>query len=143
MQRLVERAAGRVQPLGEDVDRDAVQRDRDEHLALVGAERVADRVAQRTQQLALGELLVRRQRARGDRRPAAGLERQLARLPRPAAHVHRRLVERELVGPRREAALAAEAVELAQHRNERVVGRLTREVVVIAAAQMGERRTAP
>ena len=58
MQRLVERSAGRVEPLGEDVDRDAVERDRDEHLALVGAEPAADRVAQGAEQLALGGVLV-------------------------------------------------------------------------------------
>ena len=43
VERLVERAARRVQPLGEDVDRHAVERDRHEHLALVGTQRGADR----------------------------------------------------------------------------------------------------
>src|SRR4051794_6447589 len=38
MQRLVQRAARRAEPLGEHVDRDAVERERDEHLALVRRE---------------------------------------------------------------------------------------------------------
>jgi len=63
VQRLVQRAARRVQPLCEDVDRHAVERDRHEHFALVCAERIVDRVAQRAEQLAFGDVLVRRQRA--------------------------------------------------------------------------------
>ena len=37
VQRLVERAARRAEALGEDVDRDVLKRDRDEHRALVGS----------------------------------------------------------------------------------------------------------
>jgi hypothetical protein len=41
---LVERAAGRVEPLGQDVDGDVIERDGDEDLALVGAELRLDRL---------------------------------------------------------------------------------------------------
>ena len=43
---LVEGAAGRVEPLGEHVDRDAVERERDQHLALVRAQLALDRFAE-------------------------------------------------------------------------------------------------
>ena len=58
MKCLVERAAGRVEPLGEDVDGDAVEGDGDEHLALVGGELGLDRVLQTAELLrGLGILL--------------------------------------------------------------------------------------
>jgi hypothetical protein len=74
--------------------------------------------------------------------PALRRERDLTALPCAPPHVHRRLEERELVRPRREAAVAAEAVELGEDGDERVVGALVRQVVVIAAAQVRHRRAA-
>ena len=65
-------------------------------------------------------------------RPRPGksaVERQLAIAPGAPARLGRRLVERELVGPRREAALAAVGVELAQDREQRVVGALRDQVL--------------
>ena len=62
---------------------------------------------------ALGRVVAGRRQAVGDQLPAVGLERELAVLPGAAAQLDRGLVERELVGPGREAALAAEVVELA------------------------------
>ena len=52
------------------------------------------------------------------------------------------LEEGELVCPGREAAVASEVVELAQDGDEGVVGALLREVVVVVAAQVRERRAA-
>src|SRR5919198_5848811 len=74
--------------------------------------------------------------------PALGLEWDFAPLPGAAADLDRRLEHRELVGPRGEAAIAAEVAELAQDGDERVIGALVGEVVVIVAAQMRKRRAA-
>jgi hypothetical protein len=52
VQRLVESAAIAAEALGEDVDRDAVERDRDQHLALTGGEAALDLLAQGRDQLA-------------------------------------------------------------------------------------------
>jgi hypothetical protein len=67
VQRLVQRAPCRRQPLGEDVDRDAVERQRREDLALVRGELRADRVADRAEQLVVLDRLLKRPRMR--RRP--------------------------------------------------------------------------
>ena len=53
VQRLVEGAAGGRQAIGEDVDRNAVQRERDEHATLVRRQHVGDRNLQRREQLAV------------------------------------------------------------------------------------------
>jgi len=44
VQGLVERASGCVEALGENVDRDAVQGQRDEHVSLVWSEDVVDQL---------------------------------------------------------------------------------------------------
>ena len=133
VQRLVERAARRVEALGEDVDRHAVERDRDAAPRAGARSARRDRVAQRAEQLALGACSCGVQAARRDAasRPARAAARGPAR--RGGAACTRRLVERELVRPRREAALAAEAVELGEHGDERVVGGLVGEVVEVGA----------
>jgi hypothetical protein len=100
------------------------------------AERAADGVLQHDEQLVLGGVVGGRQRARGDLGPGSGLERQLAVLPGAAAQLHRRLVERELVRPGREATVAAKGRELRENRDERVVGCLLGEVLAVAAAKM-------
>jgi hypothetical protein len=46
--------------------------------------------------------------------------------------------DRELVRPGREPALAAEVVELAEHRDAGVVGALERQIVEVVGAQRGE-----
>src|SRR4051794_31306830 len=110
---LVQGAAGRPQPLGHHVDRHLVERQRDEHLALMWGELGVDRPRDSLEQLAaFGRFLRRRRRAR-EPRPLLGLLRYLSPLPRKPPDLHRRLEQRELVGPRREAALAAEASSLA------------------------------
>ena len=53
VQSLVESAAVSVQPLGQDVDRDAVQGERDEHTSLVRRQHLCDRALQSLEQLAL------------------------------------------------------------------------------------------
>ena len=58
VERLVERAATRVEAVCEDVDRHAVQRERDEHAALVRRQDVLDRVLQRREQLSSAPLPV-------------------------------------------------------------------------------------
>jgi len=57
VKRLVDRAPGRSEALGEDVDGDLVQRGRDQDLALVRRERRADTVADRLELLCLLEAL--------------------------------------------------------------------------------------
>src|SRR3954447_17051783 len=59
VQRLVERPPRAPEPLGEHVDRDAVERQRAEHLALVRGKRVANGVAQRAQQLLVLQAIMR------------------------------------------------------------------------------------
>jgi len=59
------------------------------------------------------------------------------------AHLHARLQQGELVGPGGEAAFAAEVVELAEQGDQGVVGALLGEVVVVAAAQVGQGGAAP
>src|SRR5918998_3312170 len=88
-------------------------------------------------------MLTRRQRMRRERGPGVRLQWQLALLPRATAHLHRRLVERKLVHPGRKAAVAPKTVQLVQHRDERIVSRLLREIVVIAAAQVAKHVTSP
>ena len=64
--------------------------------------------------------------------PAVGLERDLASVPWASAQLHGGLEEGELVCPRREAAVSAVGVQLAQDGDERVVRRVHREVVEVA-----------
>ena len=78
----------------------------------------------------------------GECRPGLLGDRDLAALPGPAADLDARLQQGELVGPGGEAAFAAEVVELAQHRHQRVVGALLGEVLVVVAAQVGQRGAA-
>src|SRR5215211_3222306 len=133
---LVDRAARHVEPVGEEVDRDVVESYRDEDLALMRAEVALDPFADSREELRRLGLLLRHRVTAGYQIPALGLEWQLASLPGTSAHRARRLEQRKLVGPGREAALAPELSELAQHRHKRVVGALLREVVVIVPAQV-------
>ena len=78
----------------------------------------------------------------GDVRPVLRSERQLAPLPRSATHLDRRLEQRELVGPRREAALTLELVELPQQRDERIIRALHGDVLELPRVQMLRHRAA-
>src|ERR687896_68106 len=91
VQGLVEGAAGRLQPLSEDVDRYAVQRERDQHPPLVGRQYLSDRALQRREELALLELGVRLKTGAREQAPRLGLERHLAPLPGAPAQLHRGL----------------------------------------------------
>ncbi len=125
-----------MQALGQHVDGHVVERDGDEHLALVGREVAGDRLPDGGQQLGHLGVAVRRGARIGERRPARGIEGHLAVVPRAPAHLHARLEQGELVGPGGEAALAAVGVELGQHRHERVVGALVGDVVELLAADV-------
>ena len=70
--------------------------------------------------------------------PLLVAQRDLPAVPRPAARLHAGLEQHELVRPGREAARAAEGVELGQDRDERVVGRLHGEVVALALRHVPE-----
>src|SRR5919206_3724841 len=100
---------------------------------------LVDRALQRRQQLALLRLRVRLQLSTGEDAPALGLERNLAPLPGAPAQLHRRLEQRKLVDPGREAAGAAEVVEAREHAHERVVRGLERDLVELVAAQVRQR----
>src|SRR6185503_9704935 len=65
--------------------------------------------------------------------PRLVLDGDLAALPGSASDLHRCLVEGELVGPGGEATPAAVVVEPLQHGEERIVGRLLRDLVQITA----------
>ena len=141
MERLVERAARRCKALGEHVDRHAVDGERDQYLALVGCQLAADALADRSEQLpALGGD-VGPLGSVGEAVPGLGVEHDLAVLPGAPADANSGLEQRELVDPGREAARAAEVVELGQHGHERVVGGLHGEVVELLAAH--ERHAGP
>lgn len=143
VERLVQRAAWRGQAFGEHVDRDAVDRKRDQDLALVGRELVGDAFAGGAQRFAAFGGGVRLLGCGGEAVPAVGVEHELAGLPRATTHADAGLEERELVRPRREAACAAEVVALGEDGNERVVGCLGGEVVELLAACEREAGPAP
>src|SRR5262249_29843968 len=125
VQILVEGAARGLEALGEDVDRDLVDRDRHQHLAPPGAQRF-DLLADRAEELGvLGAALGRR--GAGEQLPPLFLERDLASLPGPAPQLHGRLEQSELVSPGGEPAFAAEVLELVQDREQGVIGALLRE----------------
>src|SRR6185503_19097951 len=65
--------------------------------------------------------------------PRLVLDGDLAALPGSASDLHRCLVEGELVGPGGEAAPAPIVVETLQHGEQRIVGRLLRDLVQITA----------
>ena len=121
VQRLVQRAAGRPQPVGEHVDRHAVDRQGDQDLPLVRRQHVVHRPLHGREQLALLDLLVRCAAGAREHAPCLRLERQLAALPRALAQLDGCLEQRELVDPGREPARAAIVVEPRQHAHERVV----------------------
>src|SRR4051812_46540898 len=129
VERLVEGAAGRVQPLGEDVDRHAIESRGHEHGALVLGELLVDRLAQRLDQRAglaaqIGTGIGGRQRFEAVLRHW-----QLTALPRTAPEPHADLEQCELVRPGREAAVATESVELVQDRDQSVIGALIGEII--------------
>ena len=133
VQGLVERAAGRLQPLREHVDGNLVERERDQDAPLVRRERRPDAVADRAEQLALLRLVLRKRPGAREDAPGLVLDGDLAALPGSAPDFHRCLVEGELVGPGGEAAPAAVVVEALQHGEQRIVGRLLRDLVQITA----------
>src|SRR5688572_505993 len=91
VQGLVERSAIRVQALSENVDRNAVQGERDEDAALVRRQHLGDRALQLGEQLALLGLCVRLEVGAREQLPAFGLERYLASLPRALPELDRSL----------------------------------------------------
>src|SRR6476620_5981598 len=86
---LVERAPGGAQSLSEHVDRDTIECDRNEHLALTLGQDLCDRTLDGREQLALLRFGVRGPSARGEERPVVVLERRLDTLPRSLAELHR------------------------------------------------------
>ena len=94
----------------------------------------------RRQELRLLDLLIGLEADAREEIPPVLLHRHLALLPGAPAQLHGCLVERELVGPRREPAEPAEVVEAPEHAHQRVVGRLESDVVELAAAEVRKRR---
>ena len=141
VQCLVERAASAAEALGEDVDGHAVQREGDEHLPLVRGQgsRIARCNASSSCACSASSC---GWAGRWRERPGLRLQGDLAPLPRPPAQLHGRLQEGELVGPGREAAVAAEVVEPPEHAHQRVVGGLHGDVGELVAAQVRERGAA-
>ena len=88
MKCLVERAAGRVEPLGEHVERHAVQRERDQYLLLVLGQAIVDRALQRQHQLVALGLPPRTLAGVRHQRPGFRLEHHLAFLPGAPAQTH-------------------------------------------------------
>ena len=95
-------------------------------------QRLGDAVAHGRDQLGALGVGIRRAAPVGKLRPAVGLERDLMPVPGALAHLHGGLEQRELVGPRHEAAVAAIRVQLAHDRHQGVVRRLRRQVVELA-----------
>jgi hypothetical protein len=96
VQRLVQRVAVGVEPLSENVDRDAVHRKRHEDAALVRCQHLLDRLLQCAEQLVLLGLGVRSEARVREHAPALRLERHLAPLPGALSELDRRLVEANL-----------------------------------------------
>src|SRR6476661_3102509 len=120
MQRLVERVAIAREAVREHVDRNAVDSQREQYVALVGRQ-ARDRRGDPREQLSrlrglagvvgeAGEVLEALARVRA----------QVAIAPRVTANRDARAVNRELVGPRRELAAALEAVEPRHDREQGV-----------------------
>ena len=120
-----------------------VERERHEHGALVLRQRALNRVRYGPQRLRLVEQLVSGGPGVGDHRPGVVLERDLLALPGSPSCLHSRLQENELVGPRREAAFATEAVELGENGHHGVVGRLHGQIVQLAIGHVRKRGAAP
>src|SRR4029079_19762715 len=114
VQGLVERAAGRLQPLREHVDGDVVERERAQARRLVRGERRPDPGANRAEHLAPLRLVLRKRPGARENAPRLVLDGDLAALPGSASDLHRCLVEGELVGPGGEAAPAPIVVETLQ-----------------------------
>ena len=133
VQRLVERAAGGLFPVGEHVDRDLVERQRNEHGPLTRGQSLGDADPDRAEQLALLRRVCRPGGGAREHAPRLVLDGHLPPLPRAPAHLHRGLVERELVGPGREPREAAELVEASEDREEGVVRGLLGDVVEVPA----------
>ena len=114
---------------------------RDEHASLVIGQDVLDRLLESAQELGLLCALLGFEAGAREERPALGLERYLAPLPRALAQLHCSLEQGELVDPRREPAFALEVVEPSEDAHQRVVGRLEREVVQLVTPDVGESRT--
>ena len=98
-------------------------------------QRLGDAVAHGRDQLGALGVGIRRAAPVGKLRPAVGLERDLMPVPGALAHLHGGLEQRELVGPRREAAVAAIRVQLAHDRHQGVIGGLHREIIEFSRAR--------
>src|SRR5215211_4671725 len=96
VERLVEGAARGAEPLGENVDRDPVHGQGNEHLTLVRRELCLDHPGDLPKELAALRLRVRRGGGIGKARPFRRLERDLAALPCQPPDLHGRLEQREL-----------------------------------------------
>src|SRR4029450_1593791 len=101
-----------------------------------------DLLADRREEVLRLDVAVRRRARIGESRPGLCLQRQLTPPPGPLPGAGRRLIQREFVWPRGETPLAAEVVELAENRHERVVGALLGDVPLIAAAELRKPRAA-
>ncbi len=98
MQCFIERAAVGVEPVGEHVDRDAVDGESDKDAPLVRCER-GDSVLQRGEQFRLFGGVGGAEAGAREEIPAFLLERDFAALPGAFAQLHGSLEERELVDP--------------------------------------------
>src|SRR4051795_1594046 len=99
VQGLVESAARRVEAIREDIDRNVVERQRDQHAALMRGQALLDPALQRRQQLALLSLFLRALPGARECAPVLRLQRQLLALPGALPELHPGLEQRELVDP--------------------------------------------
>jgi hypothetical protein len=144
VQGLVEGPTGGVAPLSENVDRHLIESDGNKHGSLVGGQHLGDRIAQGFDQLVRFRPCRRARASIGlQPRQLVGIERQLASLPGTPPRLHRGLEDRELVRPRREAAVAAVGRELPENRNECIVRGLHREIVDVTRRGQSRRRPSP
>jgi len=128
VQGLVQRTAAAAQPLRQNIDRHAVERDRDEHLLLPGGQPL-DFLPERPEQVARFGVLIWTGRTIGYDRPRRRGKRNLATAPRVPSHLNARFDDGELASPRREPAIAAKVIQPAQDRHKRVISALPGEVI--------------
>src|SRR4029079_6361236 len=131
-----------VEALGENVDRDAVQGQRDEHVSLVWSEDVVDQLLHSREQFSLFRFFVGLEDDARKQRPGLGFERYFASLPCPSSKLYGCFQEGELVDPGGETAQATEVIQASEDAHQGVVGRFERDVVELVASQVREHRLA-
>jgi hypothetical protein len=144
VQRLVDRAAGRVEVVGQLCRRDPVDGGGDEDRPLAWRELACHADGEEPELLAGLDPIGQRGALVGGKQDAVRIARDAGDATAHAApDAHRRLQGRKAARPRQELAVAAEVVELPQERHERVVCGLHGKIVDVAPRKVRPLPDAP